>query len=120
MDTLARLGFKVFREEPRQIEMRRGDIHATVRLYDRESRFIKDFRFHQDVGHSHRTVERSSELLRFREELQSALRERERIERLWEERDERALDEHEKYFHCYPTTGYAPPSARKASSAPIP
>lgn len=96
------MGFKVAKEEPLQIHMRRSDIHAVVRLYARESEVIKEFRFHQDVGRPHRTLERSGKLFRFREELQSALGERARIEKLWEERDEKALDEHLKYFYCCP------------------
>ena len=54
---MARLGFRVSREEPRRIEMRRGDIYAVVRLYDRESQLVKDFRLHQRVGGSRRRVE---------------------------------------------------------------
>lgn len=54
------------------------------------------------MGQPHRTLEKSAELLRFRGELLSALKERESIERLWEERGERALDEHQKLRYCRP------------------
>jgi len=62
-DTLARLGFRVAREEPQQTQMRRGSIHFVVRFYAREIGLIKEVCFHQDVGRPHRTLERSGEFV---------------------------------------------------------
>jgi len=97
-DTLARLGFRVAREEPQQTHMRRGSIHFVVRFYAREIGLTKEVCFHQDVGRPHRTLERSGELLRFRDELQPALMEQERVENLASE----SLDEHLKLVYCCP------------------
>lgn len=86
------LGFRIVKEEGLQTEMRKGRIHVIVRTFVEPPR--TEIRFHEDRGGVSQklVLERSSRLLRFKQQLEVALEKQKRFTEALVKETEKAFE----------------------------